>query len=68
MFSIEEHLKDSGLGSMLRNIYALEKIKIISFGVDRDICHEVGNQNYLRKIHGIDSESIVVKIKDILNK
>jgi len=68
MFSIEEHIKDSGLGSILRNVYESEKIRIITFGANRDICHEVGSQNYLRKIHGIDPDSIILKIKNILNR
>jgi len=68
IFSLEEHIKDSGLSAILKNLFSLEKVKIISFGLDKDICHEVGDQSYLRKIHGIDSYSVSFQIKKILNE
>ncbi len=66
IFTLEEHVSDMGFGSLVKNAFEGEPQKIKSFGTKRDLCKLVGGQAYLRKKHGLDSESVARDIKKFI--
>jgi transketolase len=66
IFTIEEHLVDFGFGSIIKNSFEDTDKKIKSFGLNRNLCKIVGNQDFLRKVHGLDAVTISTKITEIL--
>jgi len=71
IFSIEEHIISSGLGSIVSEILSEISNKKIFFkkiGLLDKSYIDIGSQEYLRKINNIDSKSIEKKIIKYLNK
>lgn len=63
IFTVEEHIKDFGFGSLVKNVFEGSNIKIKSFGANRDLCKIVGSQSFLREQHGLDEKSITKNIR-----
>ncbi len=70
IFTVEEHNLSGGLGSAV--LEALSDMglntKVIRIGLQDKFVKEVGSQEYLRKLNGLDAESIAKRIKGILNE
>ena len=69
--TIEEHSEMGGLGTAIAEILMNNKLSHISFQkiALQDRCHkEIGSHNYLRKLNGLDSDSIVKKIIELIKK
>ena len=60
--SLEEHHKSGGLGTCLLEWLAdnsIDNIRLVRMGIDDKFIHKLGNQNYTRKMEGLDSKAIV---------
>ena len=68
IFTIEEHLDVLGFGSIVKKALEVENSKVISFGINHSLNKEVGSQNYLRDIAGLNSKYLSQKITTIYNK
>lgn len=66
--TLEEHKKIGGFGSYVSEIsVGLKKpARVISCGVLSDGYDLVGNQNYLRSLHGIDKKGLIKVINKVL--
>jgi len=66
--TLEEHKKIGGFGSYVSEISVSleEPARVISCGVLSDGYDLVGNQKYLRSLHGIDKEGLVKVINKLL--
>ncbi len=68
ILTVEEHCLDAGFGSFVLEF--LESQQIFSqtkrLGIPRDFNYEVGDQEYLRKLSGIDEQSIVSEIEKFI--
>lgn len=67
----EEHNIIGGFGSAVAEIIAEMRNKkafMLRIGIDDEYSVKVGNQQYLRKQYGIDSDAIAKKIEDIINE
>lgn len=62
--TVEEHNIVNGLGSIIANVIAENKcfVDLMKIGILDTYCSVVGNQKYLRKEYGIDSETIYKKV------
>ncbi len=60
---IEEHYQIGGLGSALKEI----GIPVDVYGVKDRIFYEGGDQDYLRRLHGIDAQSVYDAMKEETN-
>lgn len=67
--TVEEHNLDGGLGSAVSEVITDNNLntRLIRIGIKNKFIEEVGTQAYLRKINGLDAESIVEKIKHELH-
>lgn len=64
--TVEEHNIIGGFGSAVAEIMAemsYRKAKLLRIGLHDQYCITVGNQKYLRKKYGMDSDSIIKKIE-----
>ena len=72
VMSVEENVAIGGLGSLLSNLYFKSKInnKICfkSISLKDKVHNEIGSQSYLRKINGLDENSIFKSIKKFLDE
>lgn len=61
---VEEHNRIGGLSSIISEVIAKNGlgIKVVSVGINDCYASIVGDQNYLRKIYKIDSDSILSKM------
>ncbi len=67
----EEHNIIGGFGSAVAEVMAEMKEKkayLLRIGLNDEYSIKVGNQNYLRKQYGMDSQSIVKKIEDTIHE
>jgi transketolase len=64
IFAVEEHSKFGGLFSIISEIIVSNSIEttVVSVAAREDLLGSVGSQDYLRKIHGLDSQTIATKI------
>lgn len=62
VFVLEEHYKFGGLGSLIKS--KTDK-KIYQIALPNRFIHEIGGRGYLRKLYGIDRESIKQKVEQI---
>ena len=65
----EEHNIIGGLGSAVAEVLAEMKgvrASLLRIGIDDLYCTQVGDQKYLRRVNGIDGESIAERIKQRL--
>lgn len=67
ILTIEEHQIVGGLGSTISEIIAESgiAIKVIRLGLHDEFTSIVGNQEYLRKVYNMDTESIKKRIVDL---
>ena len=65
IFTIEEHLSILGFGSIIKKYLELENSRVVSFGIDHSLNKEVGSQNYLREIAGLNCHDLSDKIISI---
>jgi transketolase len=72
IFVLEEHFVQGGLGSMILNLLSSKSKtdlpKINLFGINNEFFDKYGNQENLLKHWGLDSESIIRKIKNVFNR
>ncbi len=69
MLSVEEHTKIGGLGSAISEVLINNGVfprKFVIMGLESSFSTIVGSQSYLRKINGLDTESIFNKILSII--
>lgn len=64
VFTLEEHSVIGGLGSIVGNIIAEEglPVKVIKLGLKDIYSSKVGDQKYLRKLYGMDSDALVTEV------
>lgn len=65
LFVFEEHAQQGGLGSLVASVAAPLALttKIYCYGAQADMIHSIGNQDYMRKIAGLDANSMVEMIE-----
>ncbi|NRB79292.1 MAG: transketolase [Saccharospirillaceae bacterium] len=68
VITIEEHQRTGGLGSIIAEVIVDHNIKckLIRMGIDDELISIVGDQQYLRKMNGIDTSSILTVINNSL--
>lgn len=66
--TIEEHSLAGGLGSILNDFIIISNLKmnVLNIGIPDEVQHLLGSTNYLRKHYGLDSQSLVKKIKNFI--
>ncbi len=67
--TVEEHNLSGGLGSAVLEAISDMGLttRVVRIGLQDKFVKEVGSQEYLRKINGLDAISIANKIKEVLN-
>jgi len=68
--TVEEHSISGGLGSAVAEILAelqAERAPLLRIGVDGGFCLEVGDQEYLRGLYGLDPESIAERVEKVIS-
>ena len=65
---MEEHNLTGGFGSAVAEVMAScpGNAKLLRLGIQDSYCSEVGDQAYLRRVCGIDGESITRRICEAL--
>lgn len=68
VMTVEEHAVAGGFGSMVREFLQTDftSTKIVSCGVEKLLEREVGSQQYLRGIYGLDAISLSQKFEKFL--
>lgn len=66
IFVVEEHIQNGGLGTALMEYVTDMKIKcdVVRLGIEVLKPEVIGSQDYLKSIHGIDSEGIAKRIME----
>lgn len=69
IFTVEEHNLDGGFGSAVAEVILDNgfKSQLVRIGIKNKFIEEVGTQSYLRKINGLDAESIANKVKEVID-
>lgn len=68
--TVEEHSVIGGLGSSVAEVLAEaagRQVVLKRMGVSDGFCHEVGNQEHLRKVYGLSVEGIVSESKKMMH-
>lgn len=71
VFTLEEHTKLGGLGGIVAEILAAmpgDRALWVPIGSEDRFYDRVGDQDHLRKVFGMDFESIVSKVKQFIQK
>lgn len=65
VYSLEEHNIIGGLASIISDLIARYNLNIefVPFAINDILCSAVGSQDYLRKVNGLDFDSLVSKIR-----
>jgi transketolase C-terminal domain/subunit len=68
ILTVEEHCLDAGFGSFVLEYLESQQISspVKRLGIPRDFYYEVGDQEYLRKLAGLDEQSISTQIQDLI--
>ena len=68
ILTVEEHCLDAGFGSFVLEFLENQQISIQvkRLGIPRDFYYEVGDQEYLRKLAGLDEQSINSQIQNLV--
>lgn len=68
--TVEEHNIIGGFGGAVAEVMAEAggRAKLLRIGMDDQYCTRVGKQKYLREQYGIDTKSIIYRIKIIINE
>jgi transketolase len=61
LVTLEEHSPAGGLGDIVRRLMP-SPVPVVSLGIREDCAGAVGDQNYLRRISGLDGESVAAAI------
>ena len=69
VITVEEHILSGGFGSFVLEYLELEQLQIPikRLGIAKDLDFPIGDQNYLRKIYGLDAETIRTKIQEFFD-
>lgn len=67
IYSLEEHNIIGGLSSIISDLIARYNlnVKFVPFAINDILCSAVGSQDYLRKVNGLDFDSLVSKIEKV---
>jgi transketolase len=71
IFTVEEHIKNGGLGSRVAEILSemyIKKALLIRIGLGERFNCEVGDQSYLREINGLSPGGIAEKVLNTITK
>ena len=70
IITIEEHNLSGGLGSAVAEAIADMGLqtKLVRIGLQDKFCYEVGSQEYLRKLNGLDADSIANKVREVIGE
>lgn len=71
VFTLEEHSIDGGLGGAVAEVMAeLDpgRAPLKRIGLRPEFNKTVGDQNYLKKLHGLDEESVLKTIQQIITR
>ena len=71
LLTVEEHTIDGGLGSVVAEHVLEAQLSGIAFkrlGIRSEFTREVGNQDYLRQLHGLDLAGIVREAEQLLGQ
>jgi transketolase len=68
ILTVEEHCLDAGFGSFILEYLEIQQVlkPVKRIGIPRNFNFQVGDQEYLRKLAGLDSESISLEILKFL--
>jgi transketolase len=68
IFTLEEHVVSGGFGSFINEclIKSSRKFQVVNLGIKNSKSNVFGDQEYLRKHHKIDSESVIQAISEIV--
>jgi deoxyxylulose-5-phosphate synthase len=68
ILTVEEHCLDAGFGSFILEYLESQQISshVKRLGIPRDFYYEVGDQEYLRKLAGLDEQSISTQIQNLM--
>ena len=68
ILTVEEHCLDAGFGSFILEYLESQQIstQVKRLGIPRDFYYEVGDQGYLRKLAGLDEQSISTQIQNLI--
>jgi transketolase len=68
VFTVEEHNLSGGLGSAVLEAISDMGLntRVVRIGLQDKFVKEVGSQEYLRKLNGLDAGSIANKIREVL--
>jgi transketolase len=64
IFTIEEHYHNTGIYSILTNLFGHTANKIININNNLDFLKKIGSRKFVRKIHGISKYNIIKKLKN----
>lgn len=67
VYSLEEHNIIGGLAAIISDLIARYNLNIefVPFAINDILCSAVGTQDYLRKVNGLDFDSLVLEIKKV---
>lgn len=71
IITVEEHSNIGGLGSLVKEIIAEEKLSevdLTALDLDDKFTHEVGDQEYLREKNSLDPESLFNEAQNMLER
>jgi len=69
--TVEEHSIVGGLGGAVAEVLAeagIPNVRFRRFGLPRAFNTDVGDQDYLRKLYGLDCQSIAARVLELLRK
>jgi len=68
ILTVEEHVFEGGFGSSVLEIASDigHKGRITRLGIDSGNKHQLGSQSYLRELNGLNSPSIAIKLKALM--
>ena len=66
--TVEEHSVVGGLSSIINDFIISNNLKmnVLNIGCPDKIMHQIGSTNYLRSQYGLDSQSLLNKIRDFV--
>jgi transketolase len=70
IITIEEHTLSGGFGSIINDFIIKNElnIKVLNIGIEEKLHHLIGSMEYMRKINGLDLESLIEKIINFIKK
>lgn len=70
IITIEEHTLSGGFGSIINDFIIKNElnINVLNIGIEEKVHHLIGSMEYMRKINGLDLESLIEKIINFIKK